>query len=141
MSRETKEITVAELAAHIGGRVVGDGNLLIKGIASVESAGAGEIAFIEDRKLLDSARSSSASCLIVPEGAHVEAACVIEAKHPKLAFALIAELLHPPKHRKPAIHPTAIVAASASVDESAFIGAHVEIGERVSVGAGTQVHT
>jgi UDP-3-O-[3-hydroxymyristoyl] glucosamine N-acyltransferase len=141
MSRETKEITVAELAAHVGGRVVGDGNVLIRGIASVESGSEGEISFIEDRKLLDSARLSSASCLIVPEGAQVEVACVIEAKHPKLAFALIAELLHPPKRREAAIHPTAIVAASASVDESAFIGAHVEIGERASVGTGTQVHT
>lgn len=141
MSRETKEITVAELAAHVGGRVVGDGAVLIKGIASSESAGACEIAFVEDSKLLESARESRASCLIVPEGVKVEAACAIEVKHPKLAFALIAELLYPSKRQKPTIHPTAIVAASASVDESAFVGAHVEIGERTNIGAGTQIHT
>jgi UDP-3-O-[3-hydroxymyristoyl] glucosamine N-acyltransferase len=132
--------TVAELAVHVSGRVVGDGEVLIKGIASLESAGAGEIAFIDDRKLLEGARESGASCLIVPEGAQVEAACVIEVKQPKLAFALAAELLHPPKRREPMIHPTATLAASASVDESAFIGAHVLIGERASVGAETQLH-
>jgi UDP-3-O-[3-hydroxymyristoyl] glucosamine N-acyltransferase len=132
--------TVAELAAHVGGRVVGNGSVLIARIASFESAGEGEIAFIEDSKLLESARESRASCLIVPEGAQLDAMCRIEAKHPKLAFALIAELLSPPKRREPLIHPTAIVAASASVDESAFVGARVEIGERASVGAGTQIH-
>ena len=131
--------TTAELAAHVGGRIVGDRDRLITRVASLESAGAGEISFIEDRKLLESARSSGAACLIVPEGAQVEAPCVIEVKHPKLAFALVAELLHAPKRYAPAIHPTAIVAASATVAENVFIGAWVEVGERAVVGAGAQV--
>ncbi len=141
MNRETREITVAELAAHVGGIVHGDGNVLIRGIASLESAGEGEIAFIEDNKLLTSALSSGASCLIVPEGTQVEAACLIEVKRPRLAFALIAGLLHPPKRRAGGIHPTAIVAASANLDESVFVGAWVEIGERASIGAGTQINS
>lgn len=141
MKRETREISVAELASHVGGRVLGDGKVSIRGIASLESAGAGEIAFIEDSKLLDPLRSSSASCLIVPEGAQVQAPCVIEVKHPKLAFALIAELLHPRKQRAGAVHPTAIVAASAKLDENVFVGAYVEIGERAFIGAGTQIHS
>ena len=129
----------AELAAHVGGRVIGDATVSIAGIASLESAGPGEIAFIEDLKLLERARESRASCLIVPEGSEVEAPCLIIAKRPRLAFSLIAELLHPQKRREPAIHPTAIVAASASIDASTFIGARVEIGERTTVGAGTQI--
>ena len=133
-------MTVAELAAHVGGSVVGDRDCLIKGVASIEKAEAGEISFMEDSRLLDSARASRASCLIVPEGAHAEAPCVIEVKHPKLAFALIAELLHPAKHHAPAIHPTAIVDGSASVAESASIGAWVEIGERTVVSEGAQIH-
>jgi UDP-3-O-[3-hydroxymyristoyl] glucosamine N-acyltransferase len=140
MSKEKKEVTVAELAAHVGGRVVGDHDRLIRGIASIESAREGEITFIEDKRLLESARSSGASCLIVPEGAQVEAPCVIEVKHPKLAFALIAAILHPPKRYEAAVHPTAIVAASASVGESVSVGAWVEIGERAVVGEGTQIH-
>jgi UDP-3-O-[3-hydroxymyristoyl] glucosamine N-acyltransferase len=133
--------TIAELAAHVGGRIVGDSDCLITRVAGIDSAGAGEIAFIEDSNLLDGARSSSASCLIVPEGAQVQARCVIEVKRPKLAFALIAELLHPPKRRAGKIHPTAIVAVSAHLEENVFIGAWVEIGERTSIGAGVQIHS
>jgi UDP-3-O-[3-hydroxymyristoyl] glucosamine N-acyltransferase len=140
MSEETRERTVAELARHVGGRVVGDETVLIRRIASLESAGAGEIAFVEDKKLLERAGASRASCLIVPEGAQVEAACLIETKSPKLAFALVAELLHPPKRHEPAIHQTASIAESADLDLSVFIGARVEIGERTEVGAGTQIH-
>ena len=139
MSSEINK-TVAELAAHTGGRVIGDGAILINRIAALESAGKGEIAFVEDEKLLDSARGSGASCLIVPENAQIDAPCRIEAERPKLAFALIAELLHPRKRREPSIHPTAVVAGSAEIDESVFAGAMVEIGERTRVGAGTQIH-
>ncbi|HYE66736.1 MAG TPA: UDP-3-O-(3-hydroxymyristoyl)glucosamine N-acyltransferase [Pyrinomonadaceae bacterium] len=135
-----KERTVADLAAHVGGRVLGDGSLLIKGVASVEQAQEGEIAFVDEDRFLESARESRASCLIVPEGARVDAKCVIEAARPKLAFALIAELLHPPKRQEPAVHPTAVLAASAKVDESAFIGAYVRVGKAAVIGQGTQVH-
>jgi UDP-3-O-[3-hydroxymyristoyl] glucosamine N-acyltransferase len=132
--------SVAELAEHVGGRVVGDENLTIKSVASIENAGEGEIAFIEDEKYLESARRSGASCVIVPEGARVEGKCLIEAARPKLAFALIAEALHPRRRQQPSIHPTAIVAGSARVDESVFVGPHVQIGERASIGAGTQIY-
>src|SRR5437764_8948146 len=140
MSEETRERVVAELARHVGGRVIGDETVLIKRIASLESAGEGEIAFVEDRKLMESAGQSRASCLIVPEGTRVDAACLIETKHPKLAFALISKWRNPPKRREPAIHETANIAESADLDLSVFIGARVEIGERATVGAGTQIH-
>jgi UDP-3-O-[3-hydroxymyristoyl] glucosamine N-acyltransferase len=140
MNPEKREKTVAELAAHVGGRVRGDASVLIKGVASFESAGEGEIAFIEDQRLLESAPESHASCLIVPDGAQTDAVCVIEAARPKLAFALIAELLNPPTRREPSIHPTAIISASAEVSESAFVGAYVRIGDETRIGAGAQVH-
>ncbi|HYY58177.1 MAG TPA: UDP-3-O-(3-hydroxymyristoyl)glucosamine N-acyltransferase, partial [Pyrinomonadaceae bacterium] len=133
--------TVAELAAHAGGRVVGDGSIAVERVASLEEAQQSEIAFIEDAKLLESARASKASCLIVPPGTRLEDRCVIESSRPRLAFALIAQLLHPHKRPAPSIHPTAIIAASASVDESAYVGAYVRIGAHTSIGAGTQIHT
>ena len=139
MSRGINEKSVAELAAHVGGRLRGEGRVRISRVASLESAGEGEIAFVEDQKLLESAAASKASCLIVPEGAQLEAPCVIEVARPKLAFALIAELLHPAQRREPSLHPSANIAASASIDGSAFIGAGVHVGERARVGAGTQI--
>ncbi|MGB9179149.1 MAG: UDP-3-O-(3-hydroxymyristoyl)glucosamine N-acyltransferase [Pyrinomonadaceae bacterium] len=135
-----REKRVAELAAHVGGRVIGDESVLIRRVASLESAGAGEIAFVEDKKMLERARESRAACLIVPEGFDAAAACCIESKRPKLAFSLIAELLHGRKRVQPAVHPTAVVDESAAVDESAFVGAFVRVGERARVGAGTQLH-
>jgi len=146
MNNESKWMTVGELAALVGGRVSGGGDarILIGRVASLEGAEAGAISFVEDVKFLEGARASRASCLLVPEGmgetaAGEFAATLVEVARPKLAFALIAEVLHAPRRRAGAIHPTAVVAETARIGEEVYIGAGVSVGERVSVGRGTQV--
>jgi UDP-3-O-[3-hydroxymyristoyl] glucosamine N-acyltransferase len=130
---------VAELAKHVGGNVIGNGEVLIRQVASLESAGEGDIAYVEDQKFFAAGGASKASCVIVPGGAEIEAACRIEVAKPKLAFALIAALLHPQKHREPFIHPSAAIAESADLDLTVFIGPHVAIGEGTRIGSGTRV--
>jgi UDP-3-O-[3-hydroxymyristoyl] glucosamine N-acyltransferase len=145
MNNESRGMSVAELAARVGGRVAGgEGEgVLIERVASLEAAVAGEISFVEDEKFFAGARASGASCLLVPEGtgerAGEFAATLIEVARPKLAFALIAEVLHAPRRRGGAIHPTAVVAESARIGAEVYIGAGVVVGERVSLGRGTQV--
>jgi UDP-3-O-[3-hydroxymyristoyl] glucosamine N-acyltransferase len=134
--------TVAELAEHAGGQVVGEGGLVIRGLAALDRAEENDISFVEDVKLLEDARRSNASCLIVPETfPNVDGKCLIRVAKPKLAFALLAELLHPPTRREPSIHPTAILAASAKVGGDVFIGAYAFISERTVVGERTQIHS
>jgi UDP-3-O-[3-hydroxymyristoyl] glucosamine N-acyltransferase len=130
---------VSELAAQVGGRAVGDGDCLIHRVAGLDSAGSGDIAYVEDGKFFEAAGKSKASCVIAPEGAGVNAPCRIEVKKPKLAFALIAELLHPPKKREAGIHQTAVIASSAKIGNDVFVGAFVCIGENSVVGSGTQI--
>ncbi|MDQ2975310.1 MAG: UDP-3-O-(3-hydroxymyristoyl)glucosamine N-acyltransferase [Acidobacteriota bacterium] len=146
---ETKLLTVAELAAHVGGRLVGDGSLHIAQVANLDSAAVGEIAYVEDEKFFEAGRASNASCLIVsPEFVaslkeliieHEFGPALIEVAKPKLAFALVAELLHPQKRREPFVHPTAVIAEGADIDLTVFIGAHVAIGEGARIGAGTRI--
>ncbi|PYS79923.1 MAG: UDP-3-O-(3-hydroxymyristoyl)glucosamine N-acyltransferase [Acidobacteria bacterium] len=131
--------TVSELAAHVGGHAFGDGNVVINRVASLETAGEGEIAYVEDEKFFAAASASNASCVIAPEGADVKALCRIEVKKPKLAFALVAEILHPPMKRTPKIHPSSVIAPSAKVGDRVFIGAFVCVGENSSIGDGTQI--
>jgi len=133
--------TVAELAAQVGGRVVGDNAIVIERVASLESANPDEITYVEDEKFFDAANKTSASCVIVPAGASVDARCRIEVPNPKLAFAIIAEVLHPPKRNEPSIHPTAVVAETADIALTAFVGPHVCIGDNTRIGAGTQIHS
>ena len=123
----------------VGGRVVGDGRTTVGGVASLSTAGQGEIAYVADRKLYVAAHASKASCLLTPPGAEIDAPCRIEVANPKLAFALVAEALHPPRQRAPEIHSSAVVAANASIGNDVFIGAFVCIGENSIVGDRTQI--
>jgi UDP-3-O-[3-hydroxymyristoyl] glucosamine N-acyltransferase len=140
MSKHTQGKTVAELAALVGGRVEGDADARVWRVASIESAGEGDVAFVEDEKFFDAARECRASCVIVPAGTRLEGVrgC-IEVERPKLAFALVAEVLHPARRREGFIHPTASVAASAQLGEGVYVGACAVVGEETSVGAGTQI--
>ena len=146
MSREGEAKRVAELAAIVGGRVIGDGGVSVRRVSSLEEAESGSVIFVEDAKHLAAARASQASCVIVPRGSvesDAEGAaswpCAIEAAQPKLAFALIAEVLHPPVRRAPAVHPTAQVEESAELGDEVFVGAYVVVGEGARIGARTQL--
>jgi UDP-3-O-[3-hydroxymyristoyl] glucosamine N-acyltransferase len=130
---------VAALAAHVNGLVIGDGATLIHRVNSLESAAAGEIAYVEDEKFFAAATTSKASCVIVRAGDDVKAPCRIEVKNPKLAFALIAGVLHPAKARSPEIHRTAVVSDDAQIGKDVFIGAFVCVGENSTVGDRTHV--
>jgi len=134
-----KVLTVSELSERVGGRVVGDGNVEIQSVADLEAATEGEIAYVEDEKLFAAAKSSRASCVIVAVAAAIDSPCRIEVAKPKLAFALIAEVLHPQKRREPLIDPTAAIAQTADVALTTFVGPHVAIGENSRVGVGTQI--
>src|SRR5436305_2255689 len=132
-------ITVNDLAYRVGGRVFGDGETRVESVASLDSADPGEIAYVADEKFFETARQSHASCLIVSEGAQLDFPCRIEVKNPKLAFAQIAEVLHPPKKRSPEIHSSAVSGPDAQIGKDVFIGAFVCVGETSSIGDRTQI--
>ena len=146
---ESKLLTIAQLAAHVGGRLIGDGSIHIERVADISAAGAGEIAYVEDEKFFEAGKTSQAACLIAPTEfvasindlikEHEFGPVLIEVAKPKLAFALIAGLLHPQKRPEPFMHPSAVIAESADIDLTVFIGPHVAIGERTRVGSGTRI--
>lgn len=138
---EAKSLTAAEIAEHVGGRVIGDSSVQVNRVASLEAAGAGDIAFVDEEKFFATAQATQASCLIVTAGAPVEFPCRIEVAKPKLAFALIAEVLHPRQRLEPLVHDTAVIAHNADVDLTVYVGAQVTVGENTRIQAGTEIHS
>jgi UDP-3-O-[3-hydroxymyristoyl] glucosamine N-acyltransferase len=137
---EEKGRSAAELAALVGGRVVGDACARVVRVASLASAREGELAFVEDAKLFEAARSSRASVVLAPEGAALEGLpSVVEVARPKLAFALAAAALNPARVRAASVHPTASVADGAVLGEGVYVGANASVGEGSRVGEGTQL--
>ncbi len=130
---------ISELAELVDARIVGSGEVEVNRVASLESATTGDIAYVDDTKFFEAATQSKASCIIVRTDFELDLPCQLQVKNPKLAFALVAEVLHPPKQRPPEIHSSAVIAETADVALQVFVGAFVCVGENSRVGSGTQI--
>jgi len=126
-----------EIAALLGSELEGDGDVSITRAASIDSAVTGDIAFIDKA---DFRLETDASCLIVPLDLDLDISTpIIRARTPKLAFALVAEKLHPAEVRTDRDINTSI--AQTAVVNASHIGAFVSVGESSFVADGCQLHS
>jgi UDP-3-O-[3-hydroxymyristoyl] glucosamine N-acyltransferase len=134
-----RALTLAELAAHVGGTVVGDGGRVVAGVRTLEAAGEEHLSFYHNRRYLKAAHESRAGALLVADAGLFSGRDLLVCRDPYLALARILELLHPAERPAPGVHPSAVIAASAQLGEAASVGAHAVIGERVRIGARASV--
>jgi UDP-3-O-[3-hydroxymyristoyl] glucosamine N-acyltransferase len=129
-------LTVGELAARIGGDLVRGGDLRISAVAPLASAGAGDIAFLGDRKFAPQLALTRAGGVIVPasavDAAPAEAA-VIASREPQAAWARASLLLHRP-HALDAADPRQAVE-----DETVVLEPGVVLGQGVRIGRGSRI--
>jgi UDP-3-O-[3-hydroxymyristoyl] glucosamine N-acyltransferase len=135
------QISLGELVGKLGGELVGDPDISIKQIATLDKAGQGDIAFLANPKYRTALESSKASAFILsPKAAGLTDRPRILATDPYLYFARAAQWFNPPKRPVLGIHASAVVAsavpASASVGPNAVIGEGCELGEDCVIGPG-----
>lgn len=133
-------LTLAALAAHVGGRVRGRGARRIEAVAPLASAGPSHLSFLAHpryRPLLASSRAG-AVLLSSEEDAGPERDLLVHPE-PYRALARILSLLHPEERPAAGVHPTAWVAASARVHPRASVGPGAVVEEGAEVGEGTSI--
>ncbi|MBI1954871.1 MAG: UDP-3-O-(3-hydroxymyristoyl)glucosamine N-acyltransferase [Acidobacteria bacterium] len=133
------EKTVQDLARWLGGEPEGELSKVLSGVGSLESAGEGDVSFLESERNVAQAMASRAGCLLAPPGAALPGRTVIRVRHPRYAAAHAIELFHPPPPRTPGIHPTALIGKNAKMGPDVEIGPLVVIGQEAQVGARTAV--
>jgi UDP-3-O-[3-hydroxymyristoyl] glucosamine N-acyltransferase len=138
----TPGVRLADLAAQIGARLDGDGEVRVLRVATLDNAGPGTIAFLANPHYrAQLATTRAAAVIVAPADAGATTLPKLIADRPYAAFARVAALLHPPSPVAPGIHssaqidPSAVVAKTASIGAYAVIGAGATIGERAVVGA------
>ena len=126
-------------------------DVTVTGVASFESAGAGDLVFVEDAKLLTQALESKAAAVIASPAAatlltatgaagnaHLRKPILI-ADQPKLAFARAAALLAEQQPVTLGVHPTAIVHGDAKLGLGVSVGPHAVIEKGAVIGARTRI--
>lgn len=126
---------LADIAQQLGLVLQGDAELHIHGIASLETAAAGEISFLADSRLIKALADSQASAFIVkPEHPMQADKSYLLSDNPYLSFAQLTTLFNDAPSMPASIHPSATIAGSAVIGSDVHIGANVVIGEHVVIG-------
>lgn len=127
--------TVEEIAQIIGGEVVGDKNLVIKGISGIKEAKSGEITFLANSKYTPLLNSTKASCAITARDAESNGKLtLIKTDDPNMAFAKVVSLVALPK---PFIAKEA--SSLAFVSKKAKLGKHVSVGPFAVIEDGAEI--
>ncbi len=132
------EKTLAAIAQHLNGRLIGDGAILIQKVNSIDAVKAGELTFAEDARHLAKAMQSAAAAVIVSATiTELPNYSGISVSNPRLAFAQALELFHPAPPPQERRHPTAVIGQDVQCGAHVDVRAHVVIGDRVRIGRGT----
>ena len=141
--KKQQDRTVAELAEVVRGRVHGDPQTVIRGIASIEEARSGDITFAESERFLENAQLSPASAILtapMPALTSTVTKAFIEVENPRLAFAQLLSLFAPEQYLERTVHPSAVLGSGVRLGANVSIGAGAVIGENVTIGDGSTIY-
>lgn len=136
-------LTLQEVAERVGGRVEGDPEVRVEGIAPLSQAEENELGFLAQRRYLKHLEDSRAGALLVSADL-AEAAqegpprVVVENGH--AALPPLLEVFYPVSAPEPGVHPTAVLGRGVTLGEDATVGpyavveANSVIGDRVRIG-------
>ncbi len=131
---------LSEIAAMLGGELLGSSDPEITGAAGLADAGPGDLTFVTSKILLRQVKTSGASAVIIPQGLEC-ALPAIRLENPYEGFATFLQRFQVPLDRvfPPGIHETAVVDPTADVSLATSIGPYCVIGADCIVGKGTRL--
>jgi UDP-3-O-[3-hydroxymyristoyl] glucosamine N-acyltransferase len=137
--------TLRDLAGKLGCHLLGDASTMVTHVSSLQSATRESLVFVEDAQNFDAALRSAAAAVIAGDFAAGNLAAsaskpLLISAQPRLTFARAARLLREPDRIR-AIHPSAIVPASAEIGQNVAIGARAILGDHVKLGDETTIGT
>jgi len=125
------------LAQRLALRVEGDENSEIHRLASLQTAGAGDLSFVVSTKHREALRATQAAAVIVPTSLTADCPCAyLVCDTPYEAYAKASWILHPDPSEAPGAAASAIIHPSARVHDSASIGEYVVVGANTRIEAG-----
>ncbi len=134
-------VRLDEIVARLGGTLAGDGSIIVSQVATLASAGPGQIAFLVNPKYRQQLQTTRAAAVILsPQFADATDLPRLIHPNPYACYARVVGLLNPQPARPTGAHASAVVhsplPASVSVGENAVVGSAVVLGENVVIHAG-----
>jgi UDP-3-O-[3-hydroxymyristoyl] glucosamine N-acyltransferase len=133
-------LTTGDIAKHLDGQVIGDSTVVLTGFAPADKAKPGDLTFAENETYFLRAEQSAASAVLVEGDFRPGAKTMVRVASARIAFARVLPLFFPEPAFSPGVHPTALVAGSAEVDATAYVGPFCVIGDKAQIGPRCALH-
>ncbi len=138
------EVRSGELVAQLGGELLGDGGVVLKGIAPLDAALSSDLSFVTGTRYLAQLQQSAAGCVIAGPSmreAVVGRPSAILCPDPYLYYARLTQWWA--ARTRPAaaagVHPSAVVEGGAQIDVTASIGPLSYVGAGAVIGPGARI--
>lgn len=140
------DLSLLDIVQRFGGKLIGDGERRIGGLAPLDTAGPAQLAFLANPKYATQVAHTHAAGVIVTEAAAAglsgQVTCtLLVTANPYAYFARVAQVFAAAAEPEvpPGIHPTAQIDPAARIDPAASIGPFVVIEAGAEVAAGVRI--
>jgi UDP-3-O-[3-hydroxymyristoyl] glucosamine N-acyltransferase len=135
-------LTAADIAAIVGGELLGDGGAKVDSVAPLSRALSNNLSFLADGRYSAAlAANHPGVVLVTPDLADAASGVPARIIVPKPAAALLQLLprFYPERASEPAIHPTATIGTGATIGEGVTLEAYAVVGDEAVIGDGVTV--
>lgn len=141
------EFSAQQIAALLGGRLIGNAQAKVSDVAPIESAQARHLSFITEEKYLPFLKTTQAGVVLINDGLmnddallnDGQALIVVENARGAMGqlLQLVAKAMNPARQ---GVEQPSFISEGVAVPEDAYIGAFAYIGRNVRLGKGVQIY-
>ena len=142
------EFSAGQIAAVLGGKLVGNANAMVSDVAPIESAEAKHLSFITDEKYLPMLETTHAGVVLITKDLKdskdfkdLKDRAIILVENARGAMGqllqMVSKAMFPAKR---GIEQPSFITEGVAVPDDAYIGAFAYIGRNVRLGAGVQIY-
>jgi len=137
------QLTAAQIAVLVNGKVDGNADIAVASFGKIEEAQQGQLAFLANPKYKDFLYTTKASIIIVNNTQEIKqpiTATLIKVPDAYSAFATLLDKYQQIQQQLTGIQQPVYIDATAKIGDNVFIGAFAYIGKNVVVGDGTKIY-
>ena len=137
------QLTAAQIAVLVNGKVDGNADIAVASFGKIEEAQQGQLAFLANPKYENFLYTTKASIIIVNNTQEIKqpiTATLIKVPDAYSAFATLLDKYQQIQQQLTGIQQPVYIDATAKIGDNVFIGAFAYIGKNVVVGDGTKIY-
>ncbi len=135
------EFTIKQISKIIDGKILGNDNLRITGVSSIENADEGDISFIKNERFVSKVLKTRASAVVSHRPIEETKKTLIIVDNPFSAFIKLLKIISDQKQQQPrAIHSSAVISEDSSIGNNTSVGANVVIDVKTQIGNNVTIY-